>query len=298
MGTRIAVTLDGEPLFEVDDAGIERGGIGLYAWNDSTARFSDIRIEDLRPDAPVPYRFSFTTSRFATFAHHLHSHDDDVFVRRLAAGGREATTIAAAMPAASTPTGLPGDAEARAYDDVAVAIAGQAARQDPARAEVTRIEIDGQARGLLLRTPEPIDWLRTSVELLHSPRGGMPPFGPGAVKLTSARLGASMPNDETVDLMVRDGVEVAGMRIEQRTFPGGLVDAGGAPVAARAFPSQPAADEVLVGDPAMADQRVRALLRADGSGRVGVILRHADPQNHYRIVLRRSSWRRRRSALN
>jgi hypothetical protein len=67
----------------------------------------------------------------------------------------------------------------RAYDDATVAISGQAARQDPGRAEITRIEIDGHARGLLLRTPESIDWLRTSVELLHCPRGALPPSGPG-----------------------------------------------------------------------------------------------------------------------
>ena len=55
---------------------IDRGAIGLYCWGNHGARFHSIRVEDLRAAAPVPYRFPFTTSRYANFAHQVHSYQD------------------------------------------------------------------------------------------------------------------------------------------------------------------------------------------------------------------------------
>ena len=73
VGARIRVYQDGALVFEVTDGTFSHGRIGLYCWANTGAHFADVRVDDLGAAAPVAYRFSFTTSRYAGFYDHLHS---------------------------------------------------------------------------------------------------------------------------------------------------------------------------------------------------------------------------------
>ena len=171
---------------------------------------------------------------------------------------------------------------------------GQAARQDPARVEIVRVETGGQAAGLLVRSPEPIDWKRTSIELLSTQASGPAPAVPGALKIAGAVPGAALPNEETIDLIARSSVDPAGLRIERRTWPGALAEPAAAPpIASLSWTEQPAGPLFLAGDPELTDCRVAARLRADGTSPLGVVLRYVDTDNLYRVSIDRSQNRRR-----
>ena len=294
VGGRLAVLIDGEPLFAVTDADVPSGRIGLYAHGNGAAFFSDIRLDDLRPGARSTYAFAFTTSRFATFAHHLHSYDDVTRAVALQPGSGAAIALPGQVAAAVAPGGVPGDAEARTYEQLATAVLGQAARNDPPAIEATRVESDGVAYGLLLRGPEPIDPLRTSFGLQRATRPVPATRAPGRVKLTGATFAAQAPNDEAVTLMLRDLTELSGARIEQQGFGDPIAEPVGDPVLfERTFATQPGTDQVLGGDPDGADYRLTARMHVRTDARLGVLFRHVDADNHYRLTIERSQNRRR-----
>jgi hypothetical protein len=159
---------------------------------------------------PVVYRFAFTTSRFTDFLHHLHSFDDETWRLDLA----PPPALAAALAAAAPPDAPPADAEAerRAYEALAAAL-GTAARRAPARVEATRLHGAGAAWALLVRSPEPIDWRRTTLEVLfaagRAPRAGRP----GALKLTAVGFAAAAAH---VELLARETADLTGVGVEVR----------------------------------------------------------------------------------
>ena len=69
VGPRIRAYQDGELIFEVNDPSHASGRVGLYAWGNTDARFSHVRVDDLGHHAPSVYSFGFVTSRYANFAH-------------------------------------------------------------------------------------------------------------------------------------------------------------------------------------------------------------------------------------
>ena len=83
MGQSIRIYFDGKLLFDVVDAKLSKGKIGLFCGENEMARFSDVRIDDFRKEAPIVYRFKFTTSQFANFFHHLHSYQDETWRKEL-----------------------------------------------------------------------------------------------------------------------------------------------------------------------------------------------------------------------
>ncbi|HVR96334.1 MAG TPA: hypothetical protein VMW27_06960, partial [Thermoanaerobaculia bacterium] len=161
---------------------------------------------------PVVYRFAFITSRFADFFHHLHSFQDETWVLEAAppAGLKEL------VAAAGAPGSLPGEAEHRAFDAVAASL-GAEVRRAPETVEALRLEQGGSAWALLLRSPEPLDWKRTDLQVLVVLRDLPQPRPPGAVKITEARLDAG---SASVDLVLREAVDLTGVRLEVRTATG------------------------------------------------------------------------------
>jgi hypothetical protein len=216
IGSSLRVYQDGALVFDVNDASIEHGSAGLYCWRNTGARFSDVRIDDFRKQAPMFYSFKFTTSLFTDFFHHLHSFQDETWIVELESlAGVQPLVAQAVSPAMS-----PSEAEARAYDALAERVLGPSALQKPSLVEVTRVEQGGEALVLLVQSPEPIDWKRTSLEVLHTGRSAPAPALPGAVKLTNITLGATQPNEESVTLLLREATELTGYRIEYLTLPG------------------------------------------------------------------------------
>src|SRR5262249_1347725 len=141
IGPSLRIYQDGELVFDVIDTSLDQGRIGLYSWNNTGARFTDVRVDDFRQTAPVVYRFKFTTSQFANFFHHLHSFQDETWLVQLSAG----TDIADAAAQAVPPATLPSEQEQRAYETLAMTVLRQAAAQNPPQVQVTRVEQNGQS---------------------------------------------------------------------------------------------------------------------------------------------------------
>lgn len=115
IGDAISVYMDGEEVFRVTDPTHDRGGIGLYSWASSGARFTDIRVDDFRDSARAVFAYDFTTSVYAHFAHQIHSFEDEVWSDTLPGGELNA------IRAASVPLGNPpGTDEGRAWEEAAL----------------------------------------------------------------------------------------------------------------------------------------------------------------------------------
>lgn len=257
VGSSLCVYQDGALVFGVTNDSMNHGGIALYCWGNTGARFSDVRVDDFRQTAPIVYRFQFTTSRFANFFHHLHSFQDETWVKELAAGQPPdadlAVLVAAAVPlptapAAGPPTAAPSEPEARAYETLAGHVLGPGATQTQPEIQITRIERGGTAVALLVQSPEPVDWNRTALEVRHANRQAQRPDLPGTVKLTDVTLGTSKPNDESVTMLparpinvsrvqgtskpndesvtvlLREAIDLTGYRIEYHRLPGSLAE--------------------------------------------------------------------------
>ena len=220
-GDRVRAFLDGAPLFDVHDNRFASGSVALYCGQNAGGQFRDARVDDLRGNAPVVYRFKFTTSDFTDFRHHVHSFTSQVFRAALPDLNGVAASIGAAV--ALTAVGQPpAEAEARAYDTLATKALGTDARQPVTRLDVSRVEQGGAALGLLVRTADPVDWRRTALSLLRAPPQPLlpdPPHGPRLIRATFATDAAPQPNAESVTVLLDAGMDLAGWRIQRRTLP-------------------------------------------------------------------------------
>lgn len=77
---------------------------------------------------------------------------------------------------------------------------------------------------LLVESPEPIDWRRTSLDVRYANAPAFLPGLPRAVKLTQVSFGATQPNQEAVTLLLREAGDLTGWRIEYRQPPGSTAD--------------------------------------------------------------------------
>lgn len=223
IGDSLVVGVDGVLLFAVADTAHPQGRVGLYSWANPGARFADARVDDFRQGAPVAYRFKFTTSEFVNFFHHLHSFCDRSWSLPIANQQVSDADLVAAAGQGVTLNAPLAEAEWRAYQALAAAILGPAADQDPPRLEVTRVQRpSGKDFALLVRSPEPIDWARTTLTVLRSPQI-LPDAQAGEsspVKLTSAGFATDRPNDESVSLLLQRSVDLTGWQVERRLTDG------------------------------------------------------------------------------
>ena len=226
VGSAIGIYQNGAPVFQITDAAIDHGRLGLYCWADQGARFADIRVDDFRAVAPVTYQFSFTTSAFTDAFDQAHDYQDETWLVSLPAATDISASVAAAVPLPSVPA-PPADAESRGYEALAQAAFGQAASASPATMEVSRLEQDGAPLGLLVRGPEPIDWSRTTPAVAWSDRTAPAVTVPGLAKLTDVSFSSGQPNEESVTVLLRQAADPTGYQIEQLTLPGPLQQQAG-----------------------------------------------------------------------
>jgi hypothetical protein len=219
IGDSLRIYLDDALLFDVTDATIASGGLALQCGTCDGAVFSDIQVHDFSKAAKSVYHFPFTTSEFVDFFHHLHSFDDECWLADWTLSDAELVTLAARAP--SNQNSAISDEEARAFERLADDVLGTSANQLPARTEITRIERagGGDAAAFLFRTPEPIDWTRTSLSWISNADSVPSPLAPGSVKLVAASLGSQQPNGENVTLLLREAVNLTGYRVEKRDVP-------------------------------------------------------------------------------
>ncbi|HEX2079267.1 MAG TPA: hypothetical protein VHG08_16190 [Longimicrobium sp.] len=239
VGSSLRAYQDGALVFDAVDAAHAQGSVGLYAYDNPDARFADVRVDDFRAAARPAYRFQFTTSRFASFVHHLHSYQDETW--RVALTFADVAGVLPAVQRAVPPATAPGEDEARAYAAVADTVLGPAARKNPPEVQVTRVEVDGTARAFLVQGPEPIDWLRTEISLRRTPYARTEPALPGRVKLTGVRFAAGGTHLASVDVLLREAADLAGYRVESRLAAWPLRPESGVAVDARALAQDAAA---------------------------------------------------------
>ncbi len=217
IGQTIRIYQDGSLVFMIEDAGGSTAGKpGLYCWKNSGVEFANVRVDDLRPTAPVAYRFQFTSSRFANFFHQAQSSLEHPWVTHLAAD-EPADAALDAIKAASVAPGMPvAPAEQRAYAQLAASVFAAAAAQPPLACEAQRIDRGMALLALGLRTPEPIDWTRTTFAIAFSSEQTVATAVAGPIKLVSVDYASSDPNDEIVDLLVLEPTQLQGLRLEFR----------------------------------------------------------------------------------
>jgi hypothetical protein len=213
INSSLRVYQDGALVFEVTDATHPKGSIGLYCYDNPDARFNDVHVDDFRETAQAVYRFQFTTSLFANFFHHLHSYQDETW--RVAVEG-VASVAYPAIAKAVKPSVPRTEDETRAYETLATAVLGQAARQNPTEVQVTRVEIDNARLAFLVQSPEPIDWHRTELSLLRTDFTRTEPALPGKVKLTAANFGANKTTVDSVVLLLREPLNLTGYKVNSR----------------------------------------------------------------------------------
>jgi len=148
----------------VNDPALSEGRIGLYSAASQTARFTDVRVDDLRVSTPVVYRFSFLTSRFKNFSDHLSSFAGNVWRADVSSATNIAPLIAAAVP----PAALLTDRETRACDSLISHLPSTATAQPRSTVQVTRIEQSDQAVAFFVQSPEPLDWKRINLQVLRA----------------------------------------------------------------------------------------------------------------------------------
>lgn len=224
VGDRIRAYRDGRLVFDVTDDGLDAGEVGLYAWKNDRAVFRDVRVDDLGGSADPAYRFSFVTSRYAHFRHHLHSYQDETWPGSVDADAVSRADLGALAAPAVVQADVydpPADGETSAYDALADHVLGPQSHAFPERLEVTRVQHDGAAVALLVRSPEPIDWSRTALRVHRAPGDRVTSSLPGRVKIIGAHFGRGV--DEGLDLLIRETSSLDGVRVESRRHTPGVV---------------------------------------------------------------------------
>src|SRR6185436_6482374 len=94
--------------------------------------------------------------------------------------------------------------------------------------EVTQLRRGSTLVGILVQSPEPIAWARTTLNCRRSTTALLPPGVAGPAKLAEATI-STTPISETLSLLLLEDVNLNGARIEWRPLsPAGTVGGWGA----------------------------------------------------------------------
>ena len=219
MGSALGVYLDNQPVFIVNDNKLPEGGIGLYCRGKDT-RFCDIRVDDFGKTARVVYSFRFITSRFTDFFHHIHSYQDESWTTVLNTMSPTDKDLLNLISFSVSPDKELVDNEKQAYMDLARYVPGGAAHQNPVNLETTYIKRNNQSIAILVRSPEPIEWEYTKLELFRNDQSFLKSSLPGDIKITDVAFDSSSPGKESVTLLLRNPTNLSGYRIQYRSLPG------------------------------------------------------------------------------
>jgi hypothetical protein len=148
-------------LLTATDSTISTGSVGFYTSGSSTAKFSDIYVDDFRLTAPVVYRFGFLSSRYKNFKDHMESFEKKISVAAIDDAADAAPFVKAAQPVGEAVT----DVESRAFDGLLALVPGVTA---PPVVRVTRVEQKHDAIAFLVQSPESLDWKRTTVTVMRA----------------------------------------------------------------------------------------------------------------------------------
>lgn len=151
------------------------------------------------------HRITFTTSSFATFTHHVHSFDERGWDHHELLGQPADPLLTAEHLVALNDLVYADSGGFEAIDNMF----NLGRRASPERLELTLLRDAGRSYALLLESPEPIDWTRTSLTLRRAEGVPLRSWSRGAVKIIDA--GA-----DWVDILIRDLVDLNGYLIQRR----------------------------------------------------------------------------------
>lgn len=221
IGASIRVSVDDTLIFDVVDTAapsLSQGGVALFSTGGPGAAFSDLQVQDFSRNARPVYSFSFTTSPYLNFRHHLHSFNDGcwrtdagllslVDLQNLALKG---VTDIAAAPTAE---------EGLAFEVLVLDVLGSRAAQDSSRVEIYRVERAGSVVCFLVRGPQPFGFSRNELDLLQAAAETPTSIFPLQVKLERVTVNALSPDGESITLLLREPLDLSGYRIELRSPP-------------------------------------------------------------------------------
>ncbi|XXX81478.1 hypothetical protein WMF30_22230 [Sorangium sp. So ce134] len=233
----LRVYVDDELVFSVQEQAGDRldaGTVGLYSRFNSGALFSDVRVDDLRAEAPSVVRYSFVTSRYVDFHHHVHSFQDVSWTTALAQDA--SAHLAKAVPSATAPASASLE-ETQAYDALARIVLPPGVPAQPSEVQVTKLTREVNERevvvALHLQSPESLDFSRVTFDLRFADLIVPAAEAPSAVKITDVRFAnlaaGEALNDESITLLLREAVDLTGCAVEVRPLFGSAGDDPGAP---------------------------------------------------------------------
>jgi hypothetical protein len=229
----VRVFVDGVPALahDVDLSAHSGGTVGCWCWNNASARFKDVRVEDQSGQAATAYGFEFVTSDYVNYFHLAHGRRTPVWDIETHGTDKERTTSELAqlttMFAQQSDAALDAP-ETRQYEDLVALWLGPGLVRDAETLEINRILNGGETVAWLVRSPEPWDWKRSQIVLRHTDQTAPISEMLGPAKITGAALGMSDANDEYVDLLILEDTSPNGWRLEMRDATAsstGLVDA-------------------------------------------------------------------------
>jgi hypothetical protein len=215
LGASLRVYVDDKPVFDVVDTAIPGGGMALYCSGGAGAAFSGIQVQDFSVNASPAYKFSFTTSPFVNYFHHLHSFDDGCWAASSAMSDTDLNQ--AVQRSTSDMSSAVLDDEARAFDRFASIVLGPASLQLAERTELVKVERAGTVIAFIVRGPQPFGFARTACQLTNAAIGTPTSISPMSAKIVAATVGAAIPADESMTILVRDPMDLSGCRIEKRS---------------------------------------------------------------------------------
>ena len=221
IGASIRVSVDDTLIFDVVDTAapsLSQGGVALYSSGGPGAAFSDLQVQDFSRNARPVYSFSFTTSPYLNFRHHLHSFNDGCWrtdAGLLSQADLQTLALKGVTDIAATPTA----GEGLAFETLVLDVLGSRAAQDSPRVEIHRVERSGSVVCLLVRGPQPFGFSRNELELLQAMAETPTSIFPLGVKLERATVNALSPDQEAITLLLREPLDLSGYRIELRSPP-------------------------------------------------------------------------------
>lgn len=239
---QIAAASDGNKLL-VTSAGVVETSLGADAGahgvpqrnKRDVSRLADLAVLEVAPPSEElvrVYDWTFTTSRFATFTHHMHSFHDAAGSLYAQSGFPGDLFTAAELQwlqdlVSALPSGAPRynederqlrrDEEGQRFDRV-FAVLGMEGNALPDSVSITVVDDVNRSYALLLESPEPIAWERLTLAVHH----GNVDFGhalasDSPLKIIAAGFAQSdQPADlvdEFVEVLVLESVNVAGVEL-------------------------------------------------------------------------------------
>jgi hypothetical protein len=174
------------------------------------------RAQVMAGDTSV-YEFAFLTSRYANFLHHIHSFQDAVWNHFNLLQNPDYETNATVLEGILTNS----EEESVKFEQL-MSFFDLNPRPLPERIEVALMNDKHQSYGLLLESPEPLDWDRTELEVLFANRGDTVEEFDSRVKITDASVESiGIPreisidyNSQWIEILVLETTDLSGFTID------------------------------------------------------------------------------------